>query len=132
MCPPLTGSGDSVVYKSDLLVRRCPVLKHFVDHHSNLQIDIIYGLQVTLSKKQHPKGGYMYAYTTHVYTHAYTRAPVTYTHMSTHARTHTHLHIELEHTHTHAHTLYLRLLTYSIPSFQVFLINCSLYFTNKM
>ena len=51
-----TGSGDSAIYDSELFERRCPVLKHFVDNDDCLQEEIIYGLQVTLSRKKHPKG----------------------------------------------------------------------------
>ena len=54
-CIP-TGSGDSAIYDSELFKRRCPLLKHFVDNDDCLQEEVIYGLQVTLSRKHHPKG----------------------------------------------------------------------------
>ena len=50
------GKGDSAVFSEDLFRKRCEVLKKCVEGVPELQLQVIYGIQVVLSQKQHPKG----------------------------------------------------------------------------
>ena len=50
------GAGDSAIFSEDLFRKRCPVLKKYVEGDPELQLQVIYGIQVTLAQKQHPKG----------------------------------------------------------------------------
>ena len=53
---PPVGAGDSAIFSEDLFRKRCPVLKKYVEGNPELQLQVIYGIQVTLAQKQHPKG----------------------------------------------------------------------------
>ena len=56
-CYVLTvGKGDSAIFSEDLFRKRCEVLKKCVDGDPERQLQVIYGIQVVLAQKQHPKG----------------------------------------------------------------------------
>ncbi len=53
--PPLpSGSGTSVIYNEDMFVKRATVLKKYVDEDRELQVQILYALQVVVTKLEHP------------------------------------------------------------------------------
>ena len=50
------GEGDSAIFNEEQFQKRCAVLKRCVGGNPELQLQVIYGIQVTLAQKQHPKG----------------------------------------------------------------------------
>ncbi len=48
------GSGNSTIYNEAMFVKRATVLKKYVDEDRDLQVQILYALQVSITKLEHP------------------------------------------------------------------------------
>ena len=48
------GSGSSAIYNSELFTTRAIILKKYVDEDTSLQVQVLYALQVAVTKLEHP------------------------------------------------------------------------------
>ena len=77
-CP---GSGTSAVFEDKRFKKRLMVLKKYVDESQDLQMEILYALQITVAKLEHPPSKRNHTYAcTHIRTH--TKLTCTHTHTS--------------------------------------------------
>jgi len=50
----VTGSGTSAVFEDECFKKRLMVLKKYVDENQDLQMEVLYALQITVAKLEHP------------------------------------------------------------------------------
>ncbi len=50
----IAGSGTSAIFNEDLFMKRATVLKKYADEKRELQLQILYALQVAITKLEHP------------------------------------------------------------------------------
>jgi len=63
------GQGTTAIFNHDFFIKRAIVLKKYVDVDQELQLEILYGLQVAITNLDHPPSK----------SHPYTHDPVTCT-----------------------------------------------------
>ena len=66
--PCHSGSGTTAVLDNERFKKRLMVLKKYVDESQDLQMEVLYALQITVAKLEHPPSKRSHA-NTHTHTH---------------------------------------------------------------